>query len=221
MNAPEHLRAGGIYLLTPPDLYLEDVDSRITPLLEQRAGAQPLVGILQLRVKQPGIALAPLGHKLRDRCRQAGVLFIVNDDPGLAGEVAADGVHLGRDDGSLEEARARLGNSALLGASCYGDVARAKAAQAAGADYLAFGAIHASGSKPEAPVVGLEALAQARRAVAGVVVAIGGISAANAAATRAAGADWLAVLGAVFDAADPALALRDLYRAWQAGGELP
>ena len=129
----------------------------------------------------------------------------------LAQAVAADGVHLGREDGELAAARAQLGVDAWLGASCYADLNLARRAVAAGASYVAFGAMYPSATKPLAPVAPLSVLAAAR-ALGVPVVAIGGISPATAATVVAAGADWLAVIGAVFEAADPAAAVQAFLR---------
>nr|WP_246505713.1 thiamine phosphate synthase [Coralloluteibacterium stylophorae] len=147
-----------------------------------------------LRVEQ---ALA-----LRALSRERGVPFIINDDVALAASVGADGVHLGADDGDLTAARQRLGADAIVGASCYGDLDRAACASAAGADYLAFGAFHASATKPAARRADHALVAAAARFRL-PRVAIGGIDAQNAAATAASGAEFLAVIGGVFGAADP------------------
>ena len=87
------------------------------------------------------------------------VLFVVNDDPDLAAEVDADGVHVGADDASIASARARIGHDRLLGVSCYDDFDRARAAVGAGADYVAFGSFFPSASKPRARRAGRELLA--------------------------------------------------------------
>jgi thiamine-phosphate pyrophosphorylase len=129
----------------------------------------------------------------------SGALFIVNDDAALAAAVGADGVHLGEDDGSIDAARRHLGPERIIGVSCYNDFARAEAAVAAGADYVAFGSFHPSGVKPEARRADLPLLHRAR--TLGVpVVAIGGITADNAAALIRAGADAVAVITALFAA---------------------
>ena len=135
-------------------------------------------------------------------CAQHDVPLIVNDDPELAREVGAAGVHLGEHDASLERARALLGPDALIGVSCYDDVARAHAAARAGAGYVAFGAFHASPTKPGARRADPSLLA----ATAGLGlprVAIGGINRDNAAPLVSAGADLVAVISAIWDAPDP------------------
>ena len=126
-------------------------------------------------------------------CRQFGARLIINDDVGLADTCGADGVHLGRCDGEVADARARLGARAIIGVSCYDDLDRARAQARAGASYLAFGAFHASSSKPGARSAGPEILSHARELEL-PLVAIGGITPDNGAALIRAGADWLAVI---------------------------
>jgi thiamine-phosphate pyrophosphorylase len=135
-------------------------------------------------------------------CRQYGAALLINDDVELALAVGAAGVHLGRDDGDIAAARARLGAGAILGASCYNEWDRAVAAAAAGADYLAFGAVHSSPTKPAAARAPLDLLGRARQ-LGLPVCAIGGITLDNAPPVIAAGADLLAVITDLFAAADP------------------
>ena len=192
----------GLYPITPDEPDTARLLLRVLPVLALKPA------LLQYRNKaaRPALrreqALALLGVS-----RRAGVPLIVNDDAQLAHEIGAAGVHLGAADGAIAPARALLGRDAIIGVSCYDDLDRAAAAAAAGADYLAFGAMFASGTKP-----------QARRAPASVLrdaarfglprVAIGGLTPDNAGDALAAGADLLAVIGAVFDAPDPAAAAR-------------
>ena len=112
-------------------------------------------------------------------CRAAGVPLIINDDLALALAVGADGVHLGRDDGDPAEARRALGPGPILGVSCYDEWPRAEAGAAAGVDYLAFGAVYPSPTKPHAPRASFELLARAKRDLGLPVAAI------NLGATRA------------------------------------
>ncbi|MDP2833891.1 MAG: thiamine phosphate synthase [Pseudomonadota bacterium] len=143
---------------------------------------------------------------LRGLTRHFDALLIINDDVDLALFAEADGVHLGEDDGELAAARARLGSAAILGASCYQSLELARSAARAGADYLAFGSFFASSTKPLARRADT-ALLQAARAEIGLpLCAIGGITLDNAAPLLAAGADMLAVITALFEAADPGLA---------------
>ncbi len=150
---------------------------------------------------------------LRQLCRDYGALFIVNDDIELAAAVNADGVHLGEDDGALDAARVQLGANAIIGASCYNSLERAERALAAGADYLAFGSFYDSPTKPAARRAPLDLLGRARARFPVPLVAIGGITADNAAALTQAGADAIAVISAVFSAGDPAEGVLALRRA--------
>ncbi|MFZ0871451.1 MAG: thiamine phosphate synthase [Rhodanobacter sp.] len=138
---------------------------------------------------------------LRQLCDTYGVPLIINDDIALAHAVAADGVHLGKDDDDLAAARAVLGTDAIIGMSCYDSLPRAKAAASAGASYVAFGAFFPSPTKPLAARASIELLRQS--AAIGVPrVAIGGITPDNAPSLIEAGADYLAVISAVFGADD-------------------
>jgi thiamine-phosphate pyrophosphorylase len=135
-------------------------------------------------------------------CRACDALFIVNDSVELARAVDADGVHLGKHDGEVAAARAVLGPGKTIGVSCYDDMDRARAACARGADYVAFGSFFPSAIKPLAPRAGIDLLRIAASEISIPVVAIGGISVANAAGLIAAGADAVAVVSALFDASD-------------------
>jgi thiamine-phosphate pyrophosphorylase len=154
-----------------------------------------------------GVALLQYRNKARDRshakavmalAKEYGVPLIVNDDIELALELDAQGAHLGRDDGDLRAARTRL-KGKLLGASCYSDARLARAAVQAGADYVAFGSVFASPTKPAAVRAPLSLFATPL----GVpLCAIGGITLQNAPQVIAAGADLLAVISDLFDAPD-------------------
>lgn len=139
---------------------------------------------------------------LRTLCHACRVPFIVNDDVALASTIAADGVHLGERDASPRVARDVLGADAIIGVSCYDEIARAAAAALAGASYLAFGAFHETATKRGARRADPALLREAKR-FALPRVAIGGVTADNAPALIAAGADLVAVLGAINDASDP------------------
>jgi thiamine-phosphate pyrophosphorylase len=146
-------------------------------------------------------------------CRRAGVPLIVNDRVEVAVRAVADGVHLGRDDTPIAEARERLGPDAIIGGSAGAPEEIAQAA-ASGADYVGFGHIYPTTTKqkPGAPV-GLETLRGACEAAEIPVIAIGGITAANAGDVMRAGAWGLAVVGAVCAADSPERAARQLARA--------
>lgn len=192
----------GLYLLTPDEPDTQRLVARIEPLLAEG------VAMLQLRNKPAGSALLrEQALALLPLCRAHNVPLIINDDWRLAAEVGAAGAHLGASDGALGQARAAWGDTAILGASCYGDLARADRARAAGASYLAFGAFFASGTKPLAQRAALSLLHDAARLTL-PTVAIGGITPDNARQVIAAGADFVAVIGAVFDAPDSAASVR-------------
>jgi thiamine-phosphate pyrophosphorylase len=130
--------------------------------------------------------------------RGYGVPFIVNDDVEVALAVGANGVHLGKDDGELAAARAKLPGR-ILGASCYSDPGQARAAVHAGASYVAFGSVFPSSTKPDA----MRAPLSLFRSELGVpLCAIGGITVENAPELIAAGADLLAVISDLFDSPD-------------------
>jgi len=131
------------------------------------------------------------------------VPLIVNDDPRLAWDIGADGVHLGQDDPPYEEARALLGPEATLGVSCYNSLDRAVSAQRIGADYVAFGRFFPSKTKPRAKQAPLALLREARRQLSIPIVAIGGITPENGSALIEAGADRVAVIEGVFGQPDP------------------
>ncbi len=143
-----------------------------------------------------------LARALTTLCREHGVPFLINDDVRLAGIVGASGVHLGRDDTGIAAACAALGDAALVGVSCYNQLERAQAAQAAGADYVAFGRFFPSRTKPQAVPATPELLRAARAALKIPIVAIGGITPENGASLIAAGADALAVIEGVFNQPD-------------------
>ncbi len=154
--------------------------------------------IVQYRDKNP-LDAAFLARELVKICHQHNVLLLINDDIELAALVGADGVHLGREDGAITQAKQRLGSDAIIGVSCYNSVDHALAAQAQGATYAAFGRFFPSSSKPLAAPAHLETLRQAKLALTIPIVAIGGILPDNGAQLLTAGADLLAVIGGIFD----------------------
>lgn len=195
----------GLYLITPDDTDTPRLLARTAPLL-------PGVAWLQYRNKAVDHdARREQAGALAQLCRAHGVPLIINDDPLLARAVQADGVHLGEDDGDIAAARALLGADAIIGASCYDDLALATRAVAAGASYVAFGAFFPSASKQNTRHAEPALLSGA--ATLGVPrVAIGGITPDNGKALVAAGADLLAVISGVYAAPDPLAALQ-AYRA--------
>lgn len=201
MNPPR-----GLYAITPDDHDTARLVARVEIVLA--AGAT----WLQYRNKaaddflreEQARALLPL-------CIRFGVPLIINDDWRLATRIGAGGAHLGEDDGELAAAREAMGDGAILGASCYNDARLARRAAAAGASYIAFGAFFPSPTKPSARRAS-PALLHECAPLGLPQVAIGGITPDNAAPLIEAGADLLAVISGVFDAADPVAAVR-AYRA--------
>jgi thiamine-phosphate pyrophosphorylase len=192
----------GLYAVTP-----EVADNnRLLLLAEQvlSGGARTL----QYRDKSSdGARRLTQARLLLQLCRRHDACFIINDDPQLALAVEAHGVHIGRDDARLQQARELLGRDAIIGVSCYDDLAMAQQLIAAGADYIAFGEIFPSVSKPDADSASLASVSAAS-ALGLPVVAIGGITLDNASSVIEAGADAIAVINALFSAADPRQAAR-------------
>jgi thiamine-phosphate pyrophosphorylase len=187
----------GLYALTPDEPDTAALAAAVRAVIAGGARA------VQYRNKRANAAMRRRqATALAAICNKAGVPLIINDDVELALEVGAAGTHLGRDDGDLATARARLGGDRFLGASCYDRLDLAARAIAAGADHIAFGAVFASPTKPGAPRPPLTILGEARERFALPVVAIGGITLENAPLAIDAGADVLAVLSALFGAED-------------------
>lgn len=177
--------------------------------------------VVQYRTKDrdPDVRFA-VGLELRELCRNRGVPFIVNDDLELALRLNADGLHLGQEDGDPREARRSLGLGKLLGVSTH-NLEEALAAQAAGADYLGFGAMYPSQSKEITHLAGPELLAAVRDRVSIPIVAIGGITVDNGGAVVDAGADALAVISAVLSHPEPTLAAAELALLFNRRAPLP
>ena len=193
----------GLYLITP-----QGSDEQILHVV--REGLRGGVRVVQYRDKQRSSeAKVNLAHQLVKLCKEAGVTFLVNDSPELTVACFADGVHLGQDDGSVHDVRKLLGPDKLIGVSTR-TVDQALKAEMAGADYIGVGSIFPTNSKDDTELVGLETLRKIRMAVKIPIVAIGGIGWTNGAEALDAGADSLAVISAVADDTNPALAAREL-----------
>lgn len=189
--------ARGVYLITPDEADTARLLDRVAPLL----AAGPTW--LQYRNKTASDALRrEQAQALQDLCTAHGVPLIINDDPALALEVGAAGVHLGGTDGDIGAARALLGPAAIIGASCYDQLANAERALAAGASYVAFGAFFPTTTKVTSSRAHPDLLRQS--AALGLPrVAIGGLTPDNVGPIIAAGADLVAVVSSVFAANDP------------------
>lgn len=168
------------------------------------------VGIVQLREKRRrGSFLLGAAKVVRDLCKQAGALFILNDLPALAVAVGADGVHLGQEDIAVPIARRLVGEDLLIGLSTHSP-SQVEAAQGCGADYIGVGPVFPTPTKPGRPAVGVELVRFAAQRSTLPWFAIGGIDATNVGEVAAAGAKRVAVVRALANAADPASAARQL-----------
>lgn len=201
MNTPR-----GLYLLADESvLSFAQWQQRLVPCLS--AG----VALVQYRAKEQDAAarhehaLALLGW-----CREAGVPLVINDDLALAQSIHADGVHIGASDAAVTHARATLGANALIGSSCYNDLARARAMRDAGASYVSFGRLFPSKTKPDARPASLDTITLAHETLDTTICAIGGIDASNSERVLRAGADLICVAGGILSQADPYAATRKL-----------
>ena len=187
---------------TPPcQLYLIsplEVGGDFPERLDAALAAGP-VAAFQFRVK--GIdqhAAAKLAAPLQEICAARDVAFIINDSIALAKRLNADGVHLGQGDGDVREAREELGRDAQIGVTCHNSRHLAMEAAEAGADYVAFGAFYATATKAVDHIAEVETLKLWSTIMEIPCVAIGGITADNAMPLITAGADFIAVSGAVW-----------------------
>jgi thiamine-phosphate pyrophosphorylase len=193
-----------LYLISPPE-----VGGDFPARLEETLSAGP-VGAFQFRVKGIGQhEAAALAAPLQRLCAAHDVAFIVNDDMSLAKRLGADGVHLGQGDGDPREARALLGPSAQIGITCHDSRHLAMEAGEAGADYVAFGAFFPTSTKETHHRPDPSILSWWSRLFELPCVAIGGITPENGRVLVEAGADFLAVCGAVWNHSEgPAAAVR-------------
>ena len=194
------MKLRGLYAITPGGTGLVD---KVSQALEG--------GIVLLQYRRKSEASLEEATALLALARRYGVPFIVNDDLELALRIGADGVHLGQEDGDLATARKKM-KTKLIGASCYGRIDLARAAVAAGADYVAFGSVFPSPTKPSAVRAPLSLFTNDLHKP---VCAIGGITLQNAPQVIAAGADMVAVISDLFDAPDiarQAAAYRKLFQ---------
>lgn len=195
----------GLYAITPEHAAPE----RLRLQVEQALAG----GIALLQYRRKANASIAEAQALGALCRARGVPFIVNDDIELALAADADGVHLGKDDGGVAAARDRL-KGRLLGVSCYASLEAARAAVRLGADHVAFGSVFSSPTKPGAARAPLGLFQQAR-GLGVPLVAIGGVTRANAPQLIAAGADCLAVISDLFEAPDIAARAREYGKLFQ------
>ncbi len=207
----EAIRTAGVYLVTEESL---SAGRRSEAIVE--AALEGGCRLVQIREKEGAARRAwEIATAARDLTRRYGALLIVNDRIDLALAVGADGVHVGQDDLPLDVARRLLGPDAIVGLSIT-DASQLTAEDAAAADYLGVGAVFPTGSKLDATLTGLELLAHSRASSSLPIVAIGGVTIENAPLVAAAGADGVAVISAITQAADPAAATRALLASFRA-----
>ncbi|MBV9363509.1 MAG: thiamine phosphate synthase [Solirubrobacterales bacterium] len=198
----ERLRAARLYLVC---------DAQTDQFLEGVLAAG--VDILQLRMKdRSDTAIVAEGRRFARAAAHFGALFILNDRPDLVVETGADGVHLGQDDTPVEIARGLVGSDRLVGLSTHRPE-QIDAAAGVPVDYIGVGPVHETPTKPGRPAVGLELVRYAARHAPGPFFAIGGISPDDVQAVREAGAERIAVVRALTQAADPPAVARALREA--------
>lgn len=176
-------------MLTPNGTILDQVETAL------RAG----VKIIQYRNKTDSDdQVEPICIPLQNLCRRYGALFIIDDRPHLAQKIGADGLHIGKDDMPLSEAKG-IFRKGIIGVSCYGSIKKALEAQNEGASYAAFGSFFPSPTKPHSGIVSHSVLQKAKEALDIPIVAIGGINAENIAQIAAHAPDMISVVSAVFE----------------------
>ncbi len=201
-----------LYLISPLDVG-GDFPDRLARALDAGVGGPAKIAAFQFRVK--GIdehEAARLAAPLQAICAEREVAFIVNDSISLARRLKADGVHLGQGDGTVAEARERLGREAQIGVTCHDSRHLAMEAGEAGADYVAFGAFFPTATKATEHVATPDLLEWWQALMEIPCVAIGGITPENCGPLVAAGADFLAVSGAVWNG-DEVAAIEAFHRA--------
>ncbi len=193
----------GLYAITPDST---DTANLLTMTEQALVGGATIV---QYRNKiADDILRQEQAYLLAQLCRKYQVVFIINDHINIAMAVDADGVHLGQDDGSIRDARKKLGNEKIIGVSCYNQLNLAIDASQQGADYIAFGAFFASSTKPDAVTASTDLLCKAKQKLFVPIVTIGGITLTNAAALIDQGGDAIAVSNALFNTQDIQLTAR-------------
>ena len=196
----------GLYVITDKKLivrdnFIETVEKSI------KGGAR----IVQLREKETFYdEIILLAKELLKVTKKYDVPLIINDSPEIARETGADGVHLGGDDTSIDNARSLLGSEAIIGVSCYNQIERGFNAVKSGADYVAFGTPYNTPTKPDREPTSIEILNKAVNLINIPVFAIGGITKDNAKPILETGVDGIAVITSVFGSLDPETAAREL-----------
>ncbi|PHR91335.1 MAG: thiamine phosphate synthase [Robiginitomaculum sp.] len=197
--APTPFQPCQIYLLTPP--HIHDVNA-FAQELDAVLNAAP-IACLQIRLKDtPEQEIVDISGVLIPICHAHGTMVLINDDPKIAAQTGADGVHLGQSDMDIKLAKEVLSPDAVIGVTCHNSRELAFKACSDGADYVAFGACFEGTTKPDAELADLEIFTWWHEAIEIPCVAIGGVSPDNAQAVIAAGADFIALSSGVWDHAD-------------------
>lgn len=184
----------GLYVITDEKLTPDD-----TVVAQAQIALQAGVKILQYRNKTSSDdEVENICIELQSLCKAQGATFIIDDRPHLAQKINADGIHIGKDDMSIQEARVIFPNG-IIGVSCYGSVRKALEAQNEGADYVAFGSFFHSPTKPHSGIVSMSVMAKAKEALSIPICAIGGISVTNIHEISAHDPDMISVVSAVFE----------------------
>lgn len=196
-----HLPKNGLYVIS--DFELNDRNE----LLEKTETILKCgISVFQYRNKhKKATDYEFLAKAMQELCKTYNTLFLLNDDIQLAKDIQADGVHLGKNDNLISDARNFLGSNYLIGASCYNQLELAQKAQIAGADYIAYGAFFPSSTKPNAKPANPLLLVESKEKIQLPTVAIGGISPQNAGTLIESGADFLAVISGVYRSKDPTI----------------
>ncbi|AXE62711.1 thiamine phosphate synthase [Candidatus Thioglobus sp. NP1] len=170
------------------------------------------ISLIKNVIKKHKVNILQYRHKTQDEkikleeakylltlCKEHNTLFLVNDDINLCEKVGADGVHLGKNDIEISLARKQLGEKFIIGVSCYNNPERAIEAQDIGANYVAFGSIFNSKTKPSAPHCSLSIIENIKNEINIPIVGIGGITFENQKYAYAAGCDSVAMLEGLFN----------------------
>lgn len=185
-----------IYLISPPRI--DDVDAFLNQLDEVIAAG--VVSVFQLRLKDiENREIVLMGKKIVPKLQEAGIAVIINDNPRIAKDLHADGVHLGQEDGDFNEARKLLGKDAIIGVTCHNSKHLGMEAAEKGADYVAFGAFYPTQTKEVIHHAEIEILKWWQDIMEIPCVAIGGINIDNALPIINAGADFIAISSGVWN----------------------
>lgn len=184
----------GLYAITDEKLTPDDVVA-----LKVEEALISGVKIIQYRNKSKNDDEVELTCKaLQTLCTKYGALFIIDDRPHLAQKIGVDGLHVGKDDMPLSQARA-IFTKGIIGVSCYGSIKKAKEAESEGADYVAFGSFFASPTKPHSGIVSMSVLQKAKEQLSIPVCAIGGIDSTNIDLIAQKNPDMISCVSSVFD----------------------